>query len=321
MSFPVVQATNTSANTSVVTSHTVSLPAGIVSGDLLLILFGLQTAGTITTPTGWTALFNILWDSSDKRLAAFYRTADGTEGSSVSITTSSTSKSAHNSYRISGQSRAPEATTAIMTDHPNPPSLSPAGGSKKILWLAVGTYRAGTTVSTYPTNYTNGIDVQTGATFSGDTGVASARRSLEAASEDPSAFTLAAASTACAAATIAIKPLSILTANTGTFTLTGLAAGLIAQRKLITDMGSFTLTGQAAILLASRKLVAETGAFVLAGSATLFARIFTCLSGQFSLTGRTVDLIHLKKRTKLLPLDIRGKLRNNIFIRPWRIGW
>src|SRR5215472_3753213 len=58
MAFPVVAATNTSAVSSNATSHTVNLPSGITSGDLLLIFFGdsLNGGASTTTITGWTGL-------------------------------------------------------------------------------------------------------------------------------------------------------------------------------------------------------------------------------------------------------------------------
>lgn len=89
----------------------------------------------------------------------------------------------------------------------------------------------------------------------------------------------------------------VLTASTGSFSLSGQAAGLRASRKLVAAQGAFALSGQPAALRASRKLAAASGSFTLtgqpanlvytpaAGSYTL-----TADTGSFSLTGQAAGL-------------------------------
>lgn len=90
-----------------------------------------------------------------------------------------------------------------------------------------------------------------------------------------------------------------LTAATGSFALTGVAAGLYAGRKLVADVGAFTLTGVAAGLLAVRKLVAEAGSFVLTGiDAALNKGVrMTASVGAFALTGQDAGLYVGRKLT------------------------
>ena len=68
---------------------------------------------------------------------------------------------------------------------PNPPSLTPTGGSKDYLWLAVEGNDSSKSVSSYPTNYTNGLNRGNFSVYIG-----SAQRALTASSENPGNFTL-----------------------------------------------------------------------------------------------------------------------------------
>lgn len=57
-----------------------------------------------------------------------------------------------------------------------------------------------------------------------------------------------------------------LTAESGSFTLTGNDVNLLVGRTLTADAGTFTLTGQDVNLLVGRVLTAETGQFTLTGN-------------------------------------------------------
>ena len=187
MTFPVVEATNTSQEAGT-TSHTVSLPASIAAGDLLIILLfaydpGLGGPPDLSTPSGWTQLYDI--DDAVSSLAGYYRIADGSEGASVNVVSSNNSNSVHNSYRISGFTGTPEVSARAtgVSATPNPPSHTPSWGAADTLWLAI-THCANTAADlTAPTNYTNIIQANDGAFSTG-----SARRELNAASEDPGTF-------------------------------------------------------------------------------------------------------------------------------------
>lgn len=199
--FPVIAATNTSASSAAQASpHTVNLPTGIVSGDLLIMVFMLGNTNTITTPTGWTQIFNTL---ATVRLAAYYRIADGTEGASVSVVIGGSGRSAHCTYRISGYAGTPESGTSTSGSSvsADPPTLSPSWASAKTMWLAVMGVNSATIPTAAPTNYTNLIAY---AGASGGVSVGSGRRELETATEDPGAFTNANAN--WVANVIAIRP-------------------------------------------------------------------------------------------------------------------
>ena len=253
--FPQVETTNTSATTTSSTSHTVSLPTGIQSGELLIAMLGgyeftQSSPVDVSWPGGWTEFYEE--DASVPNLhlavAGAYRQADGTEGSSITVTTNFSVLAAHNTYRISGAAdpadQPPEAATIAYTDTASgidPPSLTPTGGAKNYLWLAVaGWRRTGVNEIVNPGSYTGGIEDSSGGSSSG-TRLRSLSRQLNAASENPSTFTLDGNSERRVGATIAVHPadssvdLTVRVHHTAT---DGTGATLITSASTTIDSGT-----------------------------------------------------------------------------------
>ncbi len=212
MAFPVVEATVTSLEDVDVTSHTVSLPSGIVSGDLLIVGFVTWVDEPPTFPAGWTSIFTGVIKAGNTRGSVYYRQADGTEGSSITVTTVGADNSGHIAYRISGHedpaTQAPEIATdnngGSSTTTPNPPSLTPTGGAEDFLWLAIVLNRRNEPTA-YPTSYVNTFSARASQGPNGSLNTSGSERQLNATSEDPSAFTISANRYAIAA-TIAVHP-------------------------------------------------------------------------------------------------------------------
>jgi hypothetical protein len=270
--FPTVAATN-SSNTQSGTSHTVSLPASISSGDLLIVFFsaynGVPTSITATYPAGWTKLYENTSQPSDlhpSNFSAAYKTADGTEGSSISVTTGGVNaETAHISYRITGwdSNVPPEAPAAASggSTTPNPPSLTPSWGAADTLWLATAVSGFTTaTVSSIPTNYTNNININSspGSTLR----LASARRELNASSEDPGTFTFS-VSSQWRAGTVGIKPSTTTTEITGTEQASYPNEGAIS---FLAEQNPFNNTGNIGTgsFLFTHGITTATGAYDLA---------------------------------------------------------
>lgn len=207
MTFPTVETTATSFESPGVTTHNITLPSGIVSGDLLIAILALDGDNADSTwPGGWDEMIDLI--STRNRMSIGRRVADGTEGATVDVTTDNSRESAHIAYRISGHdsSQVPEistgATGASIT--PDPDSLTPTGGAKDYLWLAIAGTDSELTVSAFPSSYVDGIEQNSEAGSFGTT-AASAQRELNAASEDPGTFTMS-ATEQWTAATIAVHP-------------------------------------------------------------------------------------------------------------------
>lgn len=207
---PVVDTTATSSQTAS-TSHTVTLPSGLISGDLCVICFAYDDplSSFITGVTaGWTV---IAGGSNSCTFEMIYRECDGTEGATITVTTNNTETSCHASYRISKASlvadQIPELTGGATGSSvsPNPDSISPTGGSKDYLFIACHAHDGNNKTTTgFPASYTNTISTQLGTL--GGCGVGACTRQLTASFTDPGVFTIS-GSDQWVGHTIAIHPI------------------------------------------------------------------------------------------------------------------
>jgi hypothetical protein len=186
--FPVVVTRTNSIHDTNATSHTVDLPASISADDLLIVLFSVDGAPSITWPGGWTE-FKKKSNGTDVTFALAYRQADGGEGATITVTTGSSEKSAHASYRITGHedpaTQAPEASTGAtaFSTLPDPDSLSPAGGDDYYLWLHTHGHDGPRTTTGTPAEYRDKNDNQ--GVSADSVGVAGFEQWRKASSENP----------------------------------------------------------------------------------------------------------------------------------------
>jgi hypothetical protein len=198
------QVASTSQASASGSSVSVTLPTGTATGDLLVVIFSIDGTPTVThTGTGWTQ------DGQANVQAGayvFWKVADGTD--SLTINYSVTEVGGWVAYRITdhgGELELARAANATVDSAPNPPSLTPSWGAADTLWIAgFGSDDGTKTLSTYPANYTsNQLTVSSGTSAS--TVTAAATRELNAATENPDAFSLS-GSDYWVAFTIAVKP-------------------------------------------------------------------------------------------------------------------
>ncbi len=190
---PVIESTTTFAGARA-TSHNISWPSGISSGELIVCLLATEVASeTVTWPAGWTVFKT---DSTNNpRVELAWYEADGTESGTFTVTTATDSKKvAANTYRISGaadpDTTPPECSSGATATsvNANPDSLTPAGGSKPYMWLALAAWWSSVTVTEEPSGYLNHLISHNTGGF-GDTMMTSAQQGIEASSEDPGTFT------------------------------------------------------------------------------------------------------------------------------------
>ena len=203
MPFPAVKTTNTFADAAAATSHAVLLPSGIQNGDLLVILMATVTTSPGTTSaTGWT-FFAADANGTASFLQIGYKHATGTEGASVTVTTTGSMRGAWLSYRISSpdQGVAPARATAATGSSTNtaPPSLTSGWGAWDTLWLAVCSHASATVPSAAPAGFSGLLTLAAGTNSIGAAWLQS-----RTATEAPGTFT--AVTAAWVAQTIAIKP-------------------------------------------------------------------------------------------------------------------
>lgn len=176
------------ATTSTTTSSSpdvVTLPSGITAGEMLIVIQTMSFDGiTFGNPSGWT---RFLTAGGAAAIHAWYRVADGSEGSTLSLSRNGGSALTRAlCFRIRNFTGTPEATataSATTSTTPDPPSLSPSWGSAKTLWIAMAYANNASSLSNYPTNYGSPDVVNNGNQ------VAAAWRTTTASSENPGVFT------------------------------------------------------------------------------------------------------------------------------------
>lgn len=202
--FATVETTSSGNEDSNQTSHSITMPSGIVAGDLLVIIFGTR-ANTTTSLSGWTEL-------ADANYVHIYtKVAVGGDTATIS---SGSSRSAHVVYRISGDNGADSANVSATvgaqagaSTTPDPPSHTPAWSADDTLWIALTVFDNDgdtTTVDGIPASYTDEVskDDNNGAV---STHIGTARRENATGTEDPGTFTIA-NSKVSTSATLAIRP-------------------------------------------------------------------------------------------------------------------
>jgi len=230
------------------------LPLTYSPGDLLLLLVRTTATGNTTTPTGWDVLIadHHPSTSSGDRVMAFMRTADGTEGTSVTLTNSGTPSWSIISLAIQDADdiavNPPEASAEASGTGtaPDSPSLAPSGGAKDYLWLTWGSQegKAGLPPTTIPAGYTYITGDSTGGAGSAATNARTfvAYKEANAASEDPGAWGLD-TSEDWAAYTIAIYPAAAAGQDlSGTGSTSGTTGVTASGQKAASGTGSTSAT-------------------------------------------------------------------------------
>lgn len=195
---PTVVSVTTSRTNTPATSHTVTMPGTTASGNLLLVTLMFNSDCTVTGPGGgWTKLSGS--SASPGQSEVWAKIATGSDGASLSFSTSSTQAGAFQVIRISGNKGGIVSGTdynlsissAATTANPNPPSVTASWGAANNLFIVVAHTRGNnSTVSAYPTNYSSGSNIVTTNGGGGGASSGIAFRSLAAASDDPATFTL-----------------------------------------------------------------------------------------------------------------------------------
>jgi len=190
-------------------SWTVTYPATIAAGDLILLNCGIDGNPT-PSATGFTVLKS-MENSAQVRGATLYKIADGTESGNFTLSLTASEQGVWSMVAIQDWhgiiSGGCEVSTGASgsSSTPDPDSLTPSWGADDTYWIAVCALGDGRySVSAYPTNYgINQFGDASGGAQGG--GLARASRQLNATSDNPGTFTWSGIN-AWVAYTIAIRP-------------------------------------------------------------------------------------------------------------------
>jgi len=187
--FPELVGVATGANDGNSTAHTITVPApaGASSGtgDLLVgfVAFSSNANGFGAEPAGWS----LFWSGS--LVYGVLRVDDGAGAPSFDVQTNAAVRSAHAVYRIREGTYRPVSFPLPFDSVPgvDPPLVTLPDGPARALWIATVQGQTGSDETPgAPAGYSETL---TSALVSDQVGIVTAWRTVEAASEDPGAFT------------------------------------------------------------------------------------------------------------------------------------
>lgn len=209
MAFPTIFSNALSNTTPNNTTSTVTLPASIAVGDLILAFVAADAvAGAMTWPSPWVKILDHA--GTGFVISVGYLIAAGGE-TSVGVT-HTTERSNHIAVRIKAAewhgTSPPEVNTAVtgLSVSPDPGSLAPSWGAADTLWVAFlgcDDFSVPFPITGWPTSYADSQLEKNTSTSAGDVAIAS--RGLNATSDDPGAFTMTVTED-WSAFTLAVRP-------------------------------------------------------------------------------------------------------------------
>ncbi|MFN8037136.1 MAG: PA14 domain-containing protein [Acidimicrobiia bacterium] len=212
------------------TTFTLNLPAGIVTGDLLLASVTTSTS-TVTTPTGWTLVTST---SGTTKQYVFSKKATGTEGTSIPITISSSGEQTiGTAIRVQGADpTAPvdASNTATGTSTTPATSLTTTTANELLVGFEGAALPTAAALSaTPPSGFTETLDGQTSGQLR-QASVATAPQAT-AGPTGTETFTLS-ASKPWSAILVAIKPAPAAGSYPTTIAETLAPSGRVLERKV-----------------------------------------------------------------------------------------
>lgn len=196
MAFPVIQATATGRLTTAGTSHSITLPSGIVAGEMLFVLIAgdsNQPNFTVASGSGWYK-WNWSHDGTALTSTVFWKYATGSDA--LTLTSSISTTSAHFSARISGAKSFSADRDIGTTNDPSGGTYGGKGRGYERLNLLVLVNDGNSTGVTPPTGYTLLTNSSSPNATTGESIATASKTSYGArAGENPGAWTLTAGNT------------------------------------------------------------------------------------------------------------------------------
>lgn len=264
-----------------------------VSGDLL-IAFAFRDGSTTqpTLPAGWTSIRTQAGTTCCGRWA-WKRAASSSETSGTWTNASALEIAVYSGVDRVGASASQAGTVATVTW----PALSMEFGNSWVL-ASAGHRSVNTTLETPPTGLTfrdGRVDATAEAAAFDTDGLVTSFGSV--------ARNVGGTASGWVAGSVELVPQwggaagaasYTLVADRGTFTYSGVAAGLRTARKLVSALGTYALTGQAAGLKRGLRVVSNQGSYSLTGNAAglVAARKLAASQGSYSLTGIAATLTY-----------------------------
>lgn len=246
------------------TTHAITMPSGVIPGDLLLLVFSSDGIPTITAPTDWTKLGQTSEATNQTTAGIFWKIAQGSDV--CTITTSASEQGSAVCLRIAGGGTPLGAAAQGNSTNSDPPNLA-MPVSDTYLWIASRTGDATVVATVAPSGYSNLQTIAGGSATGASTNTA--EKSSTAASEDPGTFT--SATEQWVAYTIGIPPRNTAAYDVDQqFTLSGSKAAKPQITLTVTSFDSLTHGIQYQdVDTGERMIVTRSAAFVAAKSVVI----------------------------------------------------
>jgi hypothetical protein len=185
---PTINGTNKGVQSSNSNTHLITLPTGIVNGEMLVVVFSTDAdpGVSISSGSGWVEL-DEQNEGNDVAGAIYWKIANGSDALTLA-TAGGGQQSSHISYRISGASSIFVNNANGNGTNSNPTTLTPDLGSREYLWIATRSGDASTVATAAPTDFS---DLQTQAGGADGASTNSAVRTFTGSSLNPGSFTSA----------------------------------------------------------------------------------------------------------------------------------
>lgn len=304
MAVPVLETWTGNAPSSEASSIVLTKPSGVVANDLLMLLVGNddETNNVQFTDdlTGWTRINFQGGATPDVQVASYYRIADGTEGTTVTVNAESSDKILGWYLRISGvDTTSPINVSAFQHSTAGDSSSHSIQGVTTTVDDCLAFYHLitdGGDCAPFgtPSGWTEISELQTGTSAEDTGGVFGTKTQVTAGATGDASVTVTVSDSA-AWAQFAIAPGDpVLAAGGGSYAESGTAAGLEHGRRLDAAAGTFTESGTAASLEVGYRVDAAAGSHAVSGSvATLLrAYVLAAESGSYSESGAAAGLLH-----------------------------
>jgi hypothetical protein len=195
---PVVESTASGVDNTATQTNIVTMPSGIVAGDLLIVFFSNFTS-VDSTASGWTRISQ----SGSSFSHVFAKIAAG--GDTCTVVTGQNQVSAWASYRISGWKNPGDLSQIKINEvsGDTSPIITPFEIAKNCLWLSCRTHTGTGTYTAVPTNY-SGLVTATSTGSGASVGTAS--RSAVLFNEMPGTFTTSGTRNNIRSYVLAIRP-------------------------------------------------------------------------------------------------------------------
>jgi hypothetical protein len=276
------------------TTVTVTAPA-TVAGDVIYIAVVQDALGTITCP-GFTALYTVsLTGFGGERFAVLYKTASASEPATYTLTSTLLERWVWLAFAVRnhGGHEATSTPTTGSSASATVPSVTSTSNNALIL-VVVGTDNI-----SLPHGIISGYtEIDSAEIASG--GALSAQYKLKATAGVESGNAVPILTEQWGAVSWVVAPIATsggstytLTAEQGSFALSGITATFRIARRVVAVPASLLVAGLAATLTRTYKVSAQVGALALTGTATNFKRSYRLVASPMSLafTGQDATLV------------------------------